>query len=586
MARHQPLVSIKLPGIVKPIADPEFIVVVGPNSAGKTRLQRDIESRLTGRADELVVAEQVVVTVPENGQAFIDELTQYGQISVDLNQPGQYKAEIADQSNNSQIQIINPNQLLSEHANYIPNLGKSKGNPNSFLNTASKFQISALHIDKRSHALNAVQTIDNSITSPNNDLHALHKNTEAQNELVKELRKTFNKFVWPCSIGKTTLTLRVADGVGPPPEDRLDVNKVRDYRDISSEGDGFKSYAAICTQILLGLKAVLLVDEPELCLHPPQARHLGEFVGINSGKFAGWTIIATHSPQFVRGAIQRATSVRIIRLRRVGSEFRAHTVDPKQLSEVASKPIQIAEATLEGLFADCVVIVEADDDRLIYQTAIDQLDLGFAIHFIAAHGSGAVGNLAQTYRDLGVPVLAITDADVLFYNSLLEKIIVSLSESELDPEDAKKAETITAAVVKFRAKSTRGNKSNGLMQLLSKESMSAEEKSQLARQLRKLASYIDPSAKLFPDWLAALDDQLKLDFDSLLEKFQNAGLYIVPVGELENWYPPEVNDSYPAKVKAFEFAKIIRAAGLEKNEKFHKFIVSLGEALKVRVGLR
>lgn len=44
---------------------------------------------------------------------------------------------------------------------------------------------------------------------------------------------------------------------------------MREYRLIEDEGDGFKSYVAICLTLLLGRRPVVLIDEPEMCLHPP-----------------------------------------------------------------------------------------------------------------------------------------------------------------------------------------------------------------------------------------------------------------------------------------------------------------------------
>ena len=61
--------------------------------------------------------------------------------------------------------------------------------------------------------------------------------------------------------------------------DRHSVEKMSKYRTIEDEGDGMKSYVATSITILLGRRPVCVIDEPEMCLHPPQAYNLGQFVG-------------------------------------------------------------------------------------------------------------------------------------------------------------------------------------------------------------------------------------------------------------------------------------------------------------------
>jgi len=54
---------------------------------------------------------------------------------------------------------------------------------------------------------------------------------------------------------------------------------------------------------------------------------------------------------------------------RVGSRFSAHLVPAAVLAEAVEKPTVRAESVLDGIFAQSVVVIEADGDRLVYQTA-------------------------------------------------------------------------------------------------------------------------------------------------------------------------------------------------------------------------
>src|SRR5205823_1035588 len=116
--------------------------------------------------------------------------------------------------------------------------------------------------------LERVGVINFQTAPPQTELHSLRVNDIACRELAAETVTTFGKAVWPDhSIGES-LCLRVADGDLPCANDRLSFAEMSKYRTIEDEGDGLKSYVSICIALLLGLRPVCLIDEPEMCLHP------------------------------------------------------------------------------------------------------------------------------------------------------------------------------------------------------------------------------------------------------------------------------------------------------------------------------
>ena len=98
--------------------------------------------------------------------------------------------------------------------------------------------------------------------------------------MAEEAAKVFGKAIWLDNTRANRLCLRIGDGDRiPPAEDRLEPERMRKYRFIEEEGDGFRSYMGTCITLLLGQRPICLIDEPELCLHPPQAYALGRFIG-------------------------------------------------------------------------------------------------------------------------------------------------------------------------------------------------------------------------------------------------------------------------------------------------------------------
>lgn len=136
----------------------------------------------------------------------------------------------------------------------------------------------------------------------------------------------------------------------PDAEARLSVKEMMKFRTIESEGDGMKSHIATVISVLLGRRPVSVIDEPEMCLHPPQAYNLGQFIGANATSEQSATFVATHSSQILRGVIQTASSLQIVRLTKVASGFSAKHVDSALLAEAMKKPTVRAETVLDGIF--------------------------------------------------------------------------------------------------------------------------------------------------------------------------------------------------------------------------------------------
>ena len=71
--------------------------------------------------------------------------------------------------------------------------------------------------------------------------------------MTAEAIKVFGKAIWLDNTRANILCLRISDdGRMPPAEDRLEPEKMRKYRLIENEGDGFKSYMGTCVTLLLG----------------------------------------------------------------------------------------------------------------------------------------------------------------------------------------------------------------------------------------------------------------------------------------------------------------------------------------------
>jgi hypothetical protein len=434
LKEFSPLERLQLHGIGA-IDCTGLILVVGPNSSGKSQLLRDIHERTAGSLRELVVASEVAVrrlpyeplvaALSEAGflQNIEDEGgTKHVRPTTTYAGTGQHAA---------QMQM---NQIQSWHQVHDDTWDKPRRRRDEYLGYFGRLLVTSLFLEHRLISLNRTGLIDFLNSPPQHDLHALYLSDTARQQLFEEIRASFAKGVWPDISSGTGICLRVSDGGAiPSAEERLSPKTMNRYRSIESEGDGLKSYVAICVALLLGRRPVCLIDEPEMCLHPPQAYNLGQFIGEYGVLDDAVAFVATHSSHVLRGVIQKTTKLQIVRLTKHGVSFRAHIVSPETLEHALQKPTMRAESVLDGLFSQAVVIVEADGDRTVYQAVWETLgrEIRLDIHF-ATVGTGGIADTCHLYSVLKIPVAVIADLDVIRDADRLQKVLNALRCTEVE----------------------------------------------------------------------------------------------------------------------------------------------------------
>jgi ABC-type phosphate/phosphonate transport system ATPase subunit len=80
----KPIEYLGLPGLGETDCS-GLVLIVGPNSSGKSQLLKDIYSRVSGEQHELIVAKRIDVGKPEF-DTFLDCLNREGYITTSINQ--------------------------------------------------------------------------------------------------------------------------------------------------------------------------------------------------------------------------------------------------------------------------------------------------------------------------------------------------------------------------------------------------------------------------------------------------------------------------------------------------------------------
>lgn len=534
----KPIAKLVLPSLGE-LPCSGLILVVGPNSSGKSQLLRDIRDRISGEPRELVVSESLELA-EINHLSFLECLKAEGYIysTWSDNDEEQYVPMTTAIGTGQGAQNVG-SQQLSQWQSQASNAYRRK-RKNEYLAWFSRYLVTGLFLENRLTVMSAVNTIDFETQPPTHDLHALHLNDEARAALTEESQRAFSKAIWSDISKGNQICLRIGEaGVVPSAEDRLSVQRMAEYRTLTSEGDGMKSYIATVISLLLGRRPVSVIDEPEMCLHPPQAYNLGQFIGRSGTSEQTATFVATHSSQILRGVLQTAEKLQIVRLTRSEQGFSAKHVDSRLLSEAMKKPTVRAETVLDGIFSQAVAIIEADSDRIVYQAAWEIVgqSRNFDIHFAAAGGTGGIADTCQLYRMLGIPVAVIADLDLvtdldktrLILKNLCydEQRVIRLLEDAREIAEALRQLPPTVSVKEVKDK---------LTEIVGAEmDWAAGDDRNIRTTLSRINSELNGMRGLKSGGVDALPEEISKLLRGYIERAREFGLFLVPVGELEYW---------------------------------------------------
>ena len=255
-----------------------LILVVGPNSSGKSQLLQDLYLRLCGQPRALVVSTNIQIRKPVNYDMFIRCLESEGYFESIVDDGGNQRwiPRTTFLGSGQNVSPLERNQAQNLHNAYAPITDPKDRRASDYLNYFGRLLVTALFLERRLVALNQAGMIDLRDQPPQHDLHALFLDDSAKQRLFEEVVDSFGKAVWPDTSRGNSICLRVSDeGDVPTVEMRLSPKAMIGFRSIETEGDGLKSYVATCVALLLGRRPVCLIDEPEMCLHPPQANGNG-----------------------------------------------------------------------------------------------------------------------------------------------------------------------------------------------------------------------------------------------------------------------------------------------------------------------
>lgn len=555
--------------------------IVGPNNAGKSLLLREILQRLTTHEQNQIVQlslHSVEVTLDDPGDVEAWLTRNY-----DPRPPGVHPEGVFDE-----VTFVGPqghNVLVpSRIASIIARGGSSRGE------LGPTGQLICLHLGAESRlAMTGNSVSFNPINSrPSNAVQILYLRPDLEDEIRKVVKRAFSTdFTINRSAGSEIMLHLGRPTVDPGPPPGLD-----EYRrqaaalpGLNEQGDGVRAFIGILFSIMTTRYPVVLIDEPEAFLHPPQAYMLGRILA-EQQKVGSQTIVATHSADFLAGVTSvsaASESTSIVRLTRNEGQTAIAQVDAAIVSEIFSDSLIRYFNVFGGLFAEGTVICESDSDCTYYRAVLeskiadesDELELGERIHFTHCSGKSRIPKAVAALRGAGVQTVSIVDIDILrddkdYY------ALVAAHGGDAPTVDGLRNDVVSA-VSSQSGQLNRAVVKSQLATLLDGKSTSDLSASD-ASKLRSVLSAKSGWREFKRAGRALLSGQSVASFDKLEAYLRSIGIFIVSVGELERFHPEVSADN-----KAAWLQDVLETEKYKNSPASEEFMRSVLKYLEVKL---
>ena len=383
-------------GTQLPLNYNSVIVFTGANNSGKSQVLRDVETGLDKSNSSPSI---VIKDIEYDFLGTIDEAT-FLKGRFNVKQNGYY-------------------EMFESGLAFEKSILRSWWENRTFYNGLHLLFIKRLSTECRLTSSNALQRNDHPERNP---IYKLNQNESLAQKLSDYFRQAFG---YDLIVNRSDMqTIPLHTGQAPDKTAFTIANQDEYYNQVTKlpklqeQGDGMRSFASILLDTFTSEYSITLIDEPEAFLHPPQARLLGKMLA-NNNPDNRQLLISTHSEEFLKGLLDaNSENVTVIRINRDSNINRMSVLQNDKIKKLWGNPILRYSNILSGLFHEKVVVCESDYDCLFYQAIIDSIyehknEIAPDILFTHCGGKTRIKDVVSALKAVNVPVAAICDFDIL-----------------------------------------------------------------------------------------------------------------------------------------------------------------------------
>lgn len=328
---------------------------------------------------------------------------------------------------------------------------------------------------------------------------------------------------------------------------------------VAAEASGLVNVISILAALFDESVEVLLINEPEVSLHPQLQSYLLREMKNVVKKYNKTIIISTHSAEMIE--LNKASDLCNYIF------FRKNTL-PKQISPDASElnSVKLKEFLLrmsliynEGFFAKKVLLIEGSSDMILCRYLCNRLDLNLDVagsQIIPVEGKGQFPIITKLFRLIGKEVCVLTDLDGFTDDNSIINLFSELPEGTKIANDHGN-ENLQSMIREIKTKidevicSTKDNMISIYSQhpyWINRDLEAGEDKIIRRALVAQLFTVDEDELLTWPDsqeWTS-----LKKRITVLLDILEELGCFILRKGAIESYYTFSPNTTFNGKPSA------------------------------------
>lgn len=499
----------------------DIVILVGPNNAGKSATLKELYTS-TQHVSEKIILKGIEIQRHGDNTELIADL--------------ELKSSVIQKDRADPIYGGLGYSLSSLDARNSWD-GYKKG-----LSKVHPFFVKWVNTEARITAANPPENISITKQNPQHPIHFLQADDLVEEKFSRYFKQAFGlDLILHRNAGnKVPLYVGTKPELGPN-EDRTShgyITRLEQLDELNQQGDGMRAFVGVLLNAFILNHSILLIDEPEAFLHPPQARLLGKMIGkelpANRQLF-----LATHDENFLKGLLDSGNeNIKVIRINREGNINTINELHAEDINTIWNDSLLRHSNILGGLFHSKVVLCESDSDCRFYSAILSSIfddteEVSPDILFVHCGGKHRMPIVINALKKLGVPIQVIVDFDILNDQYPIKEIFTDLNGIWEEIENDWKI--VKSAVDSKKPELEKVDLKENIDLILEKNKNRIIEKETISSisMLLKRASPWSYAKEIGKTFLPA-GDQTKA-FERLNAKAIEVGLNIVEVGELESF---------------------------------------------------
>lgn len=328
---------------------------------------------------------------------------------------------------------------------------------------------------------------------------------------------------------------------------------------VAAEASGLVNVISILAALFDESVEVLLIDEPEVSLHPQLQSYLLREMKKVVKKYNKTIIISTHSAEMIE--LNKASDLCNYIFFRKNTLPKQISPDAPELNSVKLKEFLLRMSLIynEGFFAKKVLLIEGSSDMILCRYLCNRLDLNLDVagsQIIPVEGKGQFPIITKLFRLIGKEVCVLTDLDGFTDDNSIINLFSELPEGTKIANDHGN-ENLQSMIREIKTKIDeviRSTKDN-MISIYSQHpywinrDLEAEEDKIIRRALVAQLFTVDEDELLtWPDsqeWTS-----LKKRITVLLDILEELGCFILRKGAIESYYTFSPNTTFNGKPSA------------------------------------